>query len=131
MFSHVTIGSNDLDQAAVFYDAVLSPLGLFRSPVIDNDETLGWCWAGSQSMPYFYVVRPYDNASASAGNGSMVAFVAASVEDVDAAYQAGLDVGGQSEGAPGQRDHYGPGYYGAYLRDLDGNKIHIVYRADT
>ena len=131
MFSHINLGTNNIDQAAVFYDAVLSPLGLVKKAVTYNDETVGWCWAGSQGLPNFYVVMPFDNSPASVGNGSMVAFAAASSAAVDAAYQAGLEVGGQSEGAPGLRDQYGPGYYGAYLRDLDGNKIHIVYRADV
>jgi len=67
---------------------------------------------------------------ASAGNGSMVAFLAPSPAAVDAAYQAGLATEGGGEGAPGPRPHYGEGYYGAYLRDPDGNKVHVVYRGD-
>lgn len=129
MFSHITIGANNLDRAAMFYDAVLSPLGLVKSALMDNDEAVGWCWAASQGLPYFYVVMPIDNEPANAANGSMVAFSAESVEAVDAAYQAGLSLGGRSEGAPGWRPQYGAGYYGAYLRDHEGHKVHIVYRA--
>ena len=131
MFSHINLGTNNIEQAAVFYDAVLAPLGLIKKAITDNNETVSWCWAGSQGLPNFYVVMPINKEPASAGNGSMVAFAAPSSAAVDIAYQAGLDVGGQSEGAPGLRDQYGPGYYGAYLRDLDGNKIHIVYRAEV
>lgn len=130
MFSHITLGSNNLDQAAAFYDAVLSPLGLVKAAITDDDETVGWSWAEPQGLPSFFVVLPFDNKPASVGNGTMVAFAANSSAVVDAAYQAGLGMGGQSEGAPGQRAQYGPGiYYGAYLRDLEGNKLHIVYRA--
>ena len=63
----------------------------------------------------------------------MVAFLAlspVSPEAVDAAYNAGIAKGGTDEGEPGLRDNYGKGYYGAYLRDLDGNKVHLVYRGD-
>ena len=130
MFSHVTLGTNNLDQAAEFYDAVLSPLGLSKAPITDNDETVGWSWAEPQVLPSFFVVTPLDDEPASVGNGSMVAFSAESSAVVDAACQAGLKLGGQSEGAPGERVQYGPGYYyGAYLRDLDGHKLHFVYRA--
>lgn len=131
MFSHITLGSNDLDAAVVFYDAVLSPLGLFKAPLMEGGETVGWCWAvKAQPIPCFYVVKPYDEQTATAGNGSMVAFNASSNEAVDAAYAAGLKNGGSSEGEPGARVHYGPGYYGAYLRDLEGNKLHIVCRSN-
>ena len=130
MYSHITLGTNNLVQAAEFYDAVLSPLGLIKASITDNDETVGWSWAEPQGLPSFFVVLPFDDKPASVGNGTMVAFSAGSTAVVDAAYQAGLKLGGQSEGAPGHRTHYSPGYYyGAYLRDLDGNKLHIVYRA--
>ena len=60
----------------------------------------------------------------------MVAFTAPSPMAVDAAHAAGLAANGTDEGASGPRPHYGTGYYGAYLRDLDGNKLHVVYRGD-
>ncbi|MNE74219.1 hypothetical protein D3C80_1702800 [compost metagenome] len=73
---------------------------------------------------------PLDGQPATIGNGSMVAFLAASPQAVQAAHAAGLAQGGADEGAPGPRPHYGAGYFGAYLRDPDGNKVHIVHRAD-
>ncbi len=60
----------------------------------------------------------------------MTAFLAPSVAMVDCAYRAGLAAGGRDDGAPCERAHYGPGYYGAYLRDPDDNKVHVVHRAD-
>lgn len=60
----------------------------------------------------------------------MVAFLALSPEAVNSSYAAGLSTGGADEGAPGPRPHYGFGYYGAYLRDPDGNKVHVVHRGD-
>ncbi|MCF1504209.1 VOC family protein [Afifella sp. H1R] len=131
MFSHVTLGTNDMERAAAFYDAVLAPLGL-RQRVVEPDggpETRCWI-AGGQQLPRFYVYAPFDGAPASAGNGTMVAFEAPSHAAVDGAYDAGLASGGVDAGRPGPRLHYGDGYYGAYLRDPDGNKVHIVHRGD-
>ena len=81
-------------------------------------------------LPRFYVRLPWNGAPSTWGNGCMVAFLAPSRHAVDAAWRAGMEAGGTDEGQPGPRPHYGPGYYGAYLRDPDGNKLHIVLRAD-
>jgi catechol 2,3-dioxygenase-like lactoylglutathione lyase family enzyme len=131
MFSHVTVGTNDLDKAATFYDAVLIPLGLCRRPVTPDGGPPSACWVNPDSpLPRFYVYRPYDLKEALAGNGSMVAFSAPHPDSVDAAYAAGLIAGGFDAGEPGPRSNYGDGYYGAYLRDPDGNKVHLVHRGD-
>jgi len=60
----------------------------------------------------------------------MVAFLAPTVEAVNASYSAGIEAGGRDDGPPGERIRYGVGYYGAYLRDPDGNKVHVVRRGD-
>lgn len=131
MFSHVTVGCRDIERAAAFYDAVLGPLGLQRREVTPDGGSPAVCWVGPiQPLPRFYVYVPVDGKPASVGNGSMVAFSAPSVAAVDAAYTAGLAANGTDEGAPGPRPRYGAGYYGAYLRDPDGNKIHVVHRGD-
>ncbi len=121
MFSHVTVGTKDLAAAAAFYDRVLAPLGLSRG---GYDEAQGWAYWGREGEgTEFFVTRPFDGQAASVGNGAMVAFRAATPEMVDAAYAAGIAAGGTDEGPPGPRPQYSPGYYGAYLRDLDGNKL--------
>jgi catechol 2,3-dioxygenase-like lactoylglutathione lyase family enzyme len=131
MFSHVTVGCRDLERAAVFYDALLIPLGLQRRIVVPDGGPQAACWVEpGHALPRFYVYMPFNGAPSHAGNGVMVAFAAASPTAVDAAYAAGMAKGGIDEGSPGPRPHYGAGYYGAYLRDPDGNKIHIVYRGD-
>ncbi|QYM66722.1 VOC family protein [Pseudomonas sp. So3.2b] len=131
MFSHITVGTNDLDQAAAFYDAVLIPLGLCRRVVTPDGGPPSACWIKPDSvLPRFYVYCPFDRNDAAAGNGSMVAFSAPHAEAVNEAYAAGLNAGGADAGAPGPRPHYGDGYYGAYLHDPDGNKVHIVHRGD-
>lgn len=131
MFSHITVGSNDLAKATAFYDAVLLPIGMRRRAVTPDGGPPSACWVFPPAvLPRFYVYAPFNREAASVGNGSMVAFLSPSVEAVNVAYDAGLKAGGRDEGPPGERNHYGVGYYGAYLRDPDGNKVHIVYRGD-
>ena len=122
MFSHVTVGTNDVEKAKAFFDATLAPLGLTR--LATYPEAAGYGKAGAR--PQFWVVRPLDKQTASIGNGVTVGLDAADRAAVDAAYAAGRAKGGKDEGAPGIRAHYHPNYYGAYLRDPDGNKICIV-----
>jgi catechol 2,3-dioxygenase-like lactoylglutathione lyase family enzyme len=131
MFSHITVGCTNFDKACVFYDAVLLPIGLKRRAVTPDGGPLAACWVTpNQALPRFYVYMPFNRLAASSGNGSMAAFLAPSPAAVNAAYAAGIACGGTDEGAPAPRPHYGDGYYGAYLRDPDGNKVHIVYRGD-
>jgi catechol 2,3-dioxygenase-like lactoylglutathione lyase family enzyme len=132
MFSHVTVGPNDLQKAAAFYDALLLPIGLVPRLVTPDGGPAAVCWISPNApLPRFYVYEPFNHDRASVGNGSMVAFLAPSVDAVDQAYKAGIAAGGSCEGEPGQRPNYGDGYYGAYLRDPDGNKIHITHRGDV
>ncbi|HEV2501539.1 MAG TPA: VOC family protein [Mesorhizobium sp.] len=131
MFSHVTVGVSDLGRAERFYDAVLLPLELRRRPVTPDGGPASACWVGKDhTLPRFYAYIPFDGRPANPGNGSMVAFLAPSPEAVSIAHAAGVATGGSDEGAPGPRPHYGDGYFGAYLRDPDGNKVHIVHRGD-
>ncbi|WP_431095608.1 VOC family protein [Polaromonas aquatica] len=131
MFSHITVGCSDLDISSRFYDAILLPLGLVRRLVPPRPGRLWSCWImPGAELPRFYIYLPYDGRPCTSGNGSMVAFVAPNPESVDAAYENGIKEGGTDDGKPGPRDRYGAGYYGAYIRDPDGNKIHLVYRGD-
>ena len=128
--SHVTVGARDLKRSGRFYDAILLPLGLTRRVVIADGGPASLCWHDKRfELPRFYVYIPFDGRPSSAGNGSMVAFLAPSRAAVEAAHRAGLDSGGTDEGAPALRTHYGPEYFGAYLRDPDGNKVHLVHRS--
>ena len=131
MFSHVTVGCDDLEVAGRFYDAVLTELGLVRREVLPDGGPPALCWVQRvRLLPRFYVYRPFDGRAATAGNGAMTAFLASSPAEVQAAYGAGLASGGIDEGPPGKRRHYGAGYYAAYLRDPAGNKLQIAHRGD-
>lgn len=128
MFSHVMIGARNVDAMARFYDAVLIPLGLERGPDSAGGPR-GVCWrVPGQRHPTFDVQEPFDGQAPSAGNGSMVAFMAPSCAAVEAAHAAALAHGGADEGAPGLRARYAPDYYGTYMRDPEGNKLHVVHR---
>lgn len=131
MLSHITVGCTDLERAVKFYEAALTPLGLRRRPVAVDGGPEAACWFRPEAvLPRFYVYKPFNRQHMSVGNGSMVAFLATSHAAVDSAYEAALANGGTDEGAPGLRLSYGQGYYGAYVRDPDGNKLHFVHRGD-
>jgi catechol 2,3-dioxygenase-like lactoylglutathione lyase family enzyme len=121
VFSHVTFGSNDLARSRVFYDAVMKVLGhklLFEMPQV-------FCY-GEATGPKLFILPPFDGKEARPGNGAHAAFKVESRATVDAFHAAALANGGSDEGKPGLRPHYHPNYYGAYVRDPDGNKIQAV-----
>lgn len=121
MYSHTTLGSNDRAKAEKFYDAVMAVLG---HPVLfKNAKFLAY---GTPTGEKVFIVPPFDGNEARPGNGVHVAFKADSRAKVDAFYKAAMEHGGKDEGAPGLRPHYHPNYYGAYVRDPDGNKIQAV-----
>ncbi|MBO6688177.1 MAG: VOC family protein [Henriciella sp.] len=121
MFSHITLGTNDWPKARVFYRAVTAALKL---PVfMEREEGAAW---GEAIGPKLFVGPAFDGQAATFGNGTHVAFIADTRETVDAFYAAALAHGGTDEGAPGLRPHYHPNYYGAYVRDPDGNKLQAV-----
>ena len=121
MFSHVTLGTNDYAKAEKFYDAVMAALG---HPVMFKAD--GWGAYGTETGPKVFIVPPFDRKPARAGNGVHVAFLAQDRATVDAFHAAALANGGMDEGAPGPRPHYHKNYYGAYVRDPDGNKLQTV-----
>jgi len=122
MFSHVTIGANDMVKAKSFYDALLKPLGLVRRADYPDAASYG----KPEGPTPLWVVRPLDKKPATAGNGITIGLEADDRPAVDAAYKAGMAAGGRDEGPPGVRENYSPNYYGAYVRDPGGTKICIV-----
>lgn len=123
IISHITLGTNDYDKASAFYDVVLKPLGFSRVPKPKGKPPL---YAVNGAMPHLYLYKPYDGRPATWGNGTHVAFQAPSRKAVDEFYRSALASGGVDEGAPSLREHYGPNYYAAYVRDPDGNKLQAV-----
>jgi catechol 2,3-dioxygenase-like lactoylglutathione lyase family enzyme len=122
MLSHVFIGVNDFERAFAFYSAVLAELGLALKFREDDRPWAGWMKPGV-ARPLFLVGKPFDGEAAVAGNGHMVALLAADRLMVDRVHATALAHGAACEGPPGLRPEYHAYYYGAYLRDLDGNKL--------
>ena len=116
MIGYVTLGTNDLERAARFYDELLKLIGAARF----MEEPTFVAWATSPDAPGLSVTKPYDGNAATVGHGTMVALVVDAPEKVDRLHEQALALGGADEGAPGPR---GDGFYAAYFRDLDGNKL--------
>ncbi|MDT8989460.1 VOC family protein [Curvibacter sp. APW13] len=130
MFSHVFVGVRDFERALAFYQPVLAVLGLTQRFVERERPWAGWQMPG-QARPLFLIGAPFDGAPASAGNGQMAGFLATTRAQVDAMHAAALAHGGSDEGAPGLRPEYHAHYYGAYIRDPDGNKLCVACHEAT
>ncbi len=123
MFSHIMIGTNDLDKAKAFYDKLLGTLGV--SPgVVDRHRIFYRTKTGT-----FSVSKPIDGKPATPANGGTIGFLAASPEEADAWHTTGIANGGTTcEEPPGIREGGGVKLHIAYLRDPDGNKLCALYR---
>ena len=116
MIGYVTLGTNDLARGAAFYDAIAAEMGTAR--MFEWDTAIAWGTPGSGAG--VGLTKPFDGEPATVGNGVMVAFEAKDAAQVDRLYAIALANGGTDEGAPGAR---GDGFYAAYFRDPDGNKL--------
>lgn len=123
MIAYITLGAGDMIAAERFYSALLTPLG-YRLERYHGD--LSFLPPGDTRAPDLYIKRPFNGAPASVGNGTMVAFKAASPAQVRSLHAAALDAGGSDDGAPGLRDAYSADFYVGYLRDPNGNKLALV-----
>ncbi len=120
MIDHISVAVRDLDRAARFYAAVLETIGLVKLEV--RLRTVGF----GKKYPEFWINRRDTMTPLPTDSGAHVCLRARSTEAVDAFHAAALASGGTSDGAPGPRPHHGEGYYAAFIRDLDGNRIEAV-----
>ena len=117
MIGYVTIGVTDMEKAKSFYSELLAPLG--ATIVLDAGRI---AFIGKDmASPMLAVCIPYNEETPAPGNGNMVAIGPGSKEKVDEFYHKAIELGGTPEGEPGQRIE--DMFYGAYFRDLDGNKV--------
>jgi catechol 2,3-dioxygenase-like lactoylglutathione lyase family enzyme len=122
MIGYVTIGTDDIEKARGFYDALFESIGAKR--LMQIEEQHGFTMYGTDMRkPALVITRPYNDQPMSAGNGNMVALMMRSPDEVDAFHAKALDLGGSDEGAPGFRGDPSQGYYFAYFRDPEGNKF--------
>jgi catechol 2,3-dioxygenase-like lactoylglutathione lyase family enzyme len=116
MIGYVTIGSKDLDRACQFYDGLLAVIGARQLMGMDRIKFYGM----GMDKPMLAICTPWDGGPHQVGNGNMVAIPGGSREGVDKLYAKAMELGATDEGPPGERM---PVFYGAYVRDLDGNKL--------
>ncbi|HEV2746875.1 MAG TPA: VOC family protein [Allosphingosinicella sp.] len=122
MIGYATVGTNDIEKARAFYDALFGSIGATR--IMEFPQNGFTMYGTSFARPAVAVTRPYNQQAATPGNGAMVAIVMDSRDKVDAFYAKALELGGTDEGPPGLRGPEGDrAFYGAYFRDLDGNKF--------
>ena len=121
MLGYTMYGTNDLEKATAFYDAVFKSVGVGR---LMEFPTGAIAYGVGFDKPMFAIGAPYDGKPATAGNGAMMSLALDTRAKVDAIHAAAIAAGGADEGAPGVRGEEGPqAFYGAYFRDLDGNKF--------
>jgi predicted lactoylglutathione lyase len=116
MIGYVTLGTNDLERGAQFYDQLLKEIGASR--FMETDGFIAWTI--SPDKPALSLTKAFDGKPATVGNGVMVALAMCSSDQVDSFYKKAMELGATDEGAPGPR---GDGFYAGYFRDLDGNKL--------
>ncbi len=120
MIDHVSVPVSDLSRAAAFYDKVLAPLGYVR--LVERAATIGF----GKTYPEFWLNLREGLIPAPADSGAHVALRARSEQVVQAFHDAALANGGACDGAPGPREATNPGYYAAFIRDMDGNRVEAV-----
>jgi catechol 2,3-dioxygenase-like lactoylglutathione lyase family enzyme len=120
MIGYSLLGTNDMERAKSFYDALFGAIGV--SKLWESPRSVAWGVAFDK--PGFGICLPYDDQPATIGNGSMLALVQPSRAQVDRLYAKAIELGGKDEGPAGLRGDEGDmAFYGAYVRDLDGNKL--------
>jgi len=122
MISHTTLGTNNLIKAECFYSDILKLID--ATQVYKSDKVIFWQF--KEDGAKLAITVPFDGAPATHGNGTMLALSLSSINQVNEVFSMAIKAGATSEGEPGQRNE--GAYYGAYFRDLDGNKIAIFHR---
>lgn len=118
MIGYVTLGTNDVEKAAAFYDALMGEMGAKR--MMESDSFVAWNTGPGQ--PGVSVIKPNNGKAATVGNGTMIAIACDKPETVDKLYNKAIELGAKDEGPAGPR---GDQFYAGYFRDLDGNKLNF------
>lgn len=124
MIGYITLGTNDIDKAATFYDQLLAELGAKRFMEMETFIA----WSTGMPAPAISITKPYDGNAATVGNGVMIAIPVESTDKVDALHAKAMALGATDEGAPGPRMD---GFYAGYFRDLDGNKLNFFHMSQS
>ncbi|HBP6330535.1 VOC family protein [Pseudomonas aeruginosa] len=128
MIAYTMVGTTDLNRSARFYEPIFSAMGLEIS--WRDERSVAWGVPGNRP-PTFHACLPYNQEEARPGNGTMTALLTESPALIGRLFELALENGGTDEGSPGPRPEYGTGFYAAYVRDPDGNKLAFVYFDDN
>ena len=123
MLGYITLGTNNFDKAAAFYDELLSIVGGKR--IMEMDTFI--VWGNSPTGAGLSISKPFDGNAATVGNGVMAAIAAPDRATVDKIYEKAMALGATDEGGPGVRGGDDSTFYAAYFRDIDGNKLNAFY----
>ena len=123
MIGYTTIGTNDFERAAAFYDALLGEVGAKRA--LEMDRFI--LWMNDAGHGGVAIAKPFDGSAATVGNGVMLGIACNSREQADQIHAKAMELGCNCEGAPGQRMD---GFYAGYFRDLEGNKLSAYYMGE-
>ena len=118
MIGYITLGTNNLKRAEEFYNELFAAMDIKQ--IFKTDKTIAW--GKNLNSPLLTITLPYDEKPATVGNGCMVALRVENPEAVIKLYKKARELGAKCEGEPGPR---GKSFYGAYFRDLDGNKLNV------
>jgi predicted lactoylglutathione lyase len=121
VMSNVSLGTNNFERAAAFYDAVLATIGGKR--ITQHEGAVAW----GKQFREFWLHEPIDGKPASVGNGTHISFMAPSKAAVHSFHETTVKAGGKNDGSPGPRSEYGEPYYGCFIRDLDNHKIEVAF----
>ncbi|KAE9630377.1 VOC family protein [Parasedimentitalea maritima] len=120
MIGYISVGTNDLARSSAYYDTILGMLGASR--IMEMDDFI--VWGTKNGTTNFSVHVPENKAAATVGNGMMIALHAENPETVTAVHAKAIELGSEDCGAPGPR-HGDSGFFAAYFRDPDGNKLNL------
>ena len=124
MIAYTTVGTNNMERAGKFYDALFGEMGAKRAMETERFTA----WSTGEGQPMFAIIKPLDEKPATVGNGVMIAIGAKNPAEVDRLYAKAIKLGGTDEGAPGVRAEM---FYIGYFRDLDGNKLNFFTMKDA
>jgi catechol 2,3-dioxygenase-like lactoylglutathione lyase family enzyme len=124
MIGYTMVGTTDLQRSLRFYDPIFAAMGLDQC--WRDERSASWGREDDPAHPRFFTGYPFNGQPAGVGNGAMTAFLIGDARLIDRLHALAMTNGGAEEGRPGFRPQYGDGFYGAYVRDPDGNKLAFV-----
>ena len=124
MIGYVMVGTNDLERSIRFYGPIFEEMGFDQC--WRDEQVASWGRLDDETYPRFFTGYPFDGKEAGVGNGSMTAFLVQDSRSIDCLHELAMRNGGADEGKPGYRPQYDEGFYAAYVRDPDGNKLAFV-----